>query len=171
MIVIVSDTHGTEGHRLEGRTLEAVREADLVVHAGDFTTAAVLDAFEAESEDFLGVHGNNDDSVVCDRLPTERVFERGGVTFALTHRRDGGETGLALFGRERDADVVVFGHSHRPEFSAAESIGLLNPGSHADPRWNRPGHAELVAVDDGFDGRLLEPDGTVIARFRVESRE
>lgn len=171
MIVIVSDTHGTEGHRLTGRTLSAVREADLVVHAGDFTTAAVLDAFEAESEEFLGVHGNNDDPAVCDRLPVEQTFERGGVRFALTHRRDGGETGLALFGRERDADVVVFGHSHRPGFSAAGSVGLLNPGSHADPRWNRPGHAELVAVGGGFDGRLVEPGGTVIARFRAEPRE
>ena len=171
VIAIVSDTHGTEGHRLTGRTLEAVREADLVVHAGDFTTEAVLDAFEAESHDFLGVHGNNDDPAVCDRLPAELTFERDGVRFALTHRRDGGETGLALFGRESDADVVVCGHSHRPGFSASGSVGLLNPGSHADPRWNRPGHAELVAADGGFDGRLSEPDGTTIAQFRVEPRE
>lgn len=171
MIAIVSDTHGTDDHRLEGRTLEAVREADLVVHAGDFNTAAVLDAFEAESDAFLGVYGNNDDSEVCERLPAERTFGRNGVRFALTHRRDGGETGLALFGRERDADVVVFGHSHRPGFGQAGAVGLLNPGSHADPRWYRPGHAELAATEDGFAGKLLEPDGTEIARFRVESRE
>jgi putative phosphoesterase len=171
VIAIVSDTHGTDDHRLAGRTLEAVREADLVVHAGDFTTAAVLDAFEAESDAFLGVYGNNDDPEVRERLPAERTFERGGVRFALTHRKDGGETGLAMFGRERDADVVVFGHSHRPGFDRAGSVGLLNPGSHADPRWYRPGHAELLATEDGFAGKLLEPDGTAIARFRVESRE
>lgn len=170
MIVIVSDTHGTGGHRLEGRTLEAVRAADLVVHAGDFTTPAVLDAFEAESDAFVGVHGNNDDAEVRDRLPAERTFERNGVRFALTHRCEGGETGLAMFGRERDADVVVFGHSHRPGFADAGSVGLLNPGSHADPRWHRPGHAELSVADGGFAGRLLEPDGTAFEQFRVVSR-
>lgn len=171
MIVIVSDTHGTEGHRLEGRTLEAVRAADLVVHAGDFTTVAVLDAFEAESNAFLGVYGNNDDAEVRERLPAERTFERNGVRFALTHRRDGGETGLVMFGRERDADVVVFGHSHRPGFSDAGPVGLLNPGSHADPRWYRPGHVELSPTEAGMAGKLFEPDGTAIAQFHVEPRE
>lgn len=168
MIVIVSDTHGRDGHRLAGETLRAVREADLVVHAGDFMTASVLDAFEAESRAFVGVFGNNDESAIRQRLPATRTFEENGVRFALTHRRDGGETGLAMFGRERDADVVVFGHSHRPTFEMAGDLALLNPGSHADPRWYRPGHAELTPTREGFDGVIREPDGTVLERFQIE---
>jgi hypothetical protein len=44
----------------------------------------------------------------------------------------------------------------------------LNPGSHADPRGNRPGHAELVPADGGLDGRIRQPDGTTVEAFRIE---
>jgi hypothetical protein len=166
MLVVVSDTHGTDDHRLAGRTLEAVREADLVAHAGDFCTAAVLDALREEADRVLGVVGNNDDADLRERLPTARTFTFGGLRFAMTHRRDGGVTGLSLFGRERGADVVVFGHSHRPSVDVAGPVALLNPGSHADPRRHRPAHAELAAnAAGGVQGRLVTPDGSTLDRF------
>lgn len=165
MICVVSDTHGTDGHYLTGRTLESVREADLVVHAGDFTTEAALDAFEDESRDLEAVRGNNATPAVSERLPAERVFEIDGVRIALTHgdRRD--ETGLSLFGREANADLVIFGHSHKPSFTDTGDLGLLNPGSHADPRWYRPAHAELDPWEGVIDGRLCKPDGEVFETF------
>lgn len=165
VLAVVSDTHGTDGHRLDGRTAEAVRRADAVVHAGDFTTAAVLDAFEDEADRLEAVYGNNDDAAIRDRLPAERVVAAGGLTLVVTHgdRRRG--QGLALLGREHAADLVVFGHSHRPSYEDAGDVGLLNPGSHADPRQFRPAHAELEVVDGALSGTIYEPDGTVIEQF------
>jgi hypothetical protein len=163
MLVVVSDTHARTDHRLAGRTLEAVRAADLVVHAGDFNREPVLDAFLDVSTEFLGVYGNTDDAAIRDRLPPARNFTYRGVEFAVTHTREGGPTALSLFGRERDADVVVFGHSHRPTLDASGPVALLNPGSHAQPRGNRPGHAEIDAVADGLRCRLVTPDGEVFA--------
>ena len=168
MLTVVSDTHGTDSHRLRGRTLRAVREADLVVHAGDFMREPVLDAFIDEAGRFLGVHGNNDDAAIRERLPPARTFEYEGVTFAMTHTRRGGGTELALFGRERDADAVVFGHSHRPTFDDDGALPLLNPGSHAQPRGYRAAHAELEAAEGGLDGRLCTPDDETIEQFRIE---
>ncbi|WP_160132926.1 metallophosphoesterase [Halococcus salsus] len=168
MICVVSDTHGTDGHRLTGRTLDAVREADLTLHAGDFTAEVVLDAFEDEARDLRAVHGNNATRGVRDRLPTERVVEHDGIRIAMTHGDRHDETTLSLFGREADADLVVFGHSHDPDFVEAGKIGLLNPGSHADPRWYRPGHAELDVDETGIEGELREPDGEVFETFRLE---
>jgi putative phosphoesterase len=165
MLVLLSDTHGTDDHRLTGRTLEAVREADLVAHAGDFTTEAVLSAFRDLTGRFDAVHGNADRPAVSDRLPTALTFEYGGVRFAMTHRRRGGDTGLVMFGRERNANVVVHGHTHRPRFDDSGAVALLNPGSHADPRGNRPAHAELEPTDGGLAGRLVTPDGDVLTRF------
>ncbi|MGZ0748482.1 metallophosphoesterase [Haloparvum sp. AD34] len=184
MLTVVSDTHATEDHRLEGRTLEAVREANLVVHAGDFYTETVLDAFYEEADTLRAVYGNNDDSATRERLPEERVVEYAGIRFGVTHRRRGGATALALFGRERDADAVIFGHSHRPTFDDSGAIPLLNPGSHAQPRGNRPAHAELAQIEDAdwvedtevdesdaetpvLAGRLVTPDGEVFDRFRI----
>ncbi|WP_435360083.1 metallophosphoesterase [Haloarchaeobius sp. DFWS5] len=169
MLVICSDTHAADGSAITGRTRDAIEEADLVVHAGDFTTVDSLAAFRESADRFLAVHGNADRPAVQERLPTARVFDYGGVQFALTHRRNGGDTGLRMFGREGGAQVVVSGHTHRPRFVETPDVALLNPGSHADPRGNRPGHAELTVTDDGLSGKLVEPDGTVFERFTVQS--
>lgn len=168
MLVAVSDTHGTDDHRLRGRTLEAVRAADVVVHAGDFVAAPVLDAFEAETPRLLAVRGNNDDAGIRDRLPESRTLTYAGLVVAVTHGDvHRGPERLSLFGRERDADLVVSGHSHRPGFDCTEHVALLNPGSHAEPRGRTPAHAELEAVEGGVRGRLVTPDGAEFASFRL----
>lgn len=179
MITVLSDTHGTDDHRLDGRTLEAVRTADLVLHAGDFTTAAVLDAFVAEAESgtgelnshgddgnrFVAVAGNNDEPAVRERLDEFGVVEGGGVRFVVVHGHRHDETTLSLLGRQEDADVVVVGHSHRPGWDPSGAVAVLNPGSHADPRWHRPAHAELEPTAEGLSGRLVTPDGEVLEAF------
>ena len=168
MLTIVSDTHSSDGHRLDGRTLEAVRKADLVVHAGDFMIEPVLDAFENESSTFRGVYGNNDDAEIRSRLPKARTVEYEGVRFAVTHTVRGGNTALTLFGKEREADAVIFGHSHRPTADLSGELPLLNPGSHAQPRGNRPAHAELEPIAGGLRGRLVTPDGEVFETFDLQ---
>jgi len=178
MLVVVSDTHAREESKLQGRTAEAVRAADLVVHAGDFYREPVLDAFESAARTLRAVYGNNDDAAVRDRLPEVRTVEYAGVRFVVTHRHRSGDTGLVMLGRGRDADAVVCGHSHRPRFDDSGGLPILNPGSHAQPRGNRPGHAELEPVTEGsgdgdgggetrLDGRLVTPDGEVFERFRI----
>ena len=169
MLTVVSDTHSTEGHRLRGRTLQAVRDAEMVLHVGDFMTEGVLDAFEAESKTFRGVYGNNDDSEIRDRLPKARTVEYEGVRFAMTHTVRGGQTALSLFGKQREADAVIFGHSHRPTADVAGELPLLNPGSHAQPRGNRPGHMEIEPVAGGLQGRLVTPDGEIFESFELQA--
>ena len=178
MITVVSDTHGTDEHRLTGRTLAAVHEADLVVHAGDFTTEAVLDAVEREAgadadgeTPLAAVHGNNATRAVRERLPATRVVEHAGARFVVAHGHEHDTTALSLLARQESADFAVVGHSHKPEFRTEGPVPVLNPGSYADPRWNRPAHAELDPVDGGLDGRLVAPDGEVFRRFTVTASD
>ena len=168
MLTVVSDTHSTDTHRLSGRTLEAVRDAEVVVHAGDFMRESVLDDFEREASRLLGVTGNNDGAALRRRLPEARTLTFGGCTFAVTHTRRGGPTALSLFGRQRDADVVLFGHSHRPTYDPGGDVVLVNPGSHAQPRGNRAAHAEFEARGTGVSGRLVTVDGEVFEEFTIE---
>ncbi|EMA65157.1 phosphodiesterase, MJ0936 family protein [Halorubrum aidingense JCM 13560] len=181
MLVVVSDTHSREESKLQGRTAEAVREAELVVHVGDFYREPVLDAFESASRALRGVYGNNDDAMIRERLPEVRTVEYAGVRFAVTHRHRSGDTGLVMLGRGRDADAVICGHTHRPRFDDSTGLPILNPGSHAEPRGNRPAHAELEPAsgagdeseqadsnpDAGLDGRLVTPAGEVFEEFRI----
>ncbi|WP_435177292.1 metallophosphoesterase [Halorussus sp. AFM4] len=182
MITVLSDTHSRSGHELAGRAERAVEEADVVVHAGDFVTGEALDAFQAASDTLYAVHGNNATPEVRERLPPERTVEVAGVRFVVTHGDDRGATGLSLLGRQQDADVVVFGHSHRHAVSDGEDVLLLNPGSHARPRGGVPTHAELrPAEGDGtpadgatggdgevtLEGEIRHRDGSVVETFEI----
>lgn len=167
MFVVLGDTHRRTDHGLEGRTHEAVRAADVVAHTGDFTTAAVYDAIDAECERLHAVAGNNDEPALAGRLPSRTVFAAEGSTVALVHGHEHSIEALSLLGREAAADLVVFGHSHRPAVESTPAVTLLNPGSHADPRGDRPAHAELDRGTGGLEGRLVDPDGTVFETFSV----
>lgn len=166
-VAVVSDTHGETDARLRGRTREAVAGAALVVHAGDFTTSTVLEAFEAVADDLVAVYGNNDDGAVRDRLPDRRAVEVGSHRLVVVHGHEHDATARSLLGRQEAADLVVVGHSHRPSFDDEGPVPVLNPGSHADPRWHRPAHAELRSTAAGLAGRLCDPDGTVFETFEL----
>ncbi|WP_324665045.1 metallophosphoesterase [Haloarcula sediminis] len=159
MLTVISDTHGTDEHRLTGRTLDAVRDADRVVHAGDFMTKAVYDAIEAEASALTAVAGNNERPPLRERLPAEASVEWNGYRLLVVHGHRHSDTALGVLARQEDADIVVVGHSHRPELGELDGRLLVNPGSYADPRRYRPAHAELVADAGTLRARLRSPDG------------
>jgi putative phosphoesterase len=151
-LVLMSDTHMPGRKRsLPPRLWEAVAEADVVVHAGDWVGTELLDLLEARSRRLIGVYGNNDGPELRARLPEVATADLDGVRLVVVH-----ETGASA-GRERrcakrfpDADVVVFGHSHIPWDTTADSgLRLLNPGSPTDRR-RQPTHTWMTArVDRG----------------------
>ncbi|MCW2675939.1 MAG: ysnB [Modestobacter sp.] len=155
-VVFISDTHVPNRARdLPHSLWTAIEAADVVVHAGDWVDVALLDEIEGRAGRLVGVFGNNDHGALRERLPEVARVELGGVRFAVVH-----ETGDAA-GRERrcaqrfpDVDVLVFGHSHIPWDTTADSgLRLLNPGSPTDRR-RQPHGTYLTAVADA--GRLAE---------------
>jgi putative phosphoesterase len=159
-LVLMADTHVPKRARdLPEQLWQAVDDADVVVHAGDWVDVALLDALTARSRRLVGVYGNNDGPPLRARLPEVARSELGGVRFAVVH-----ETGPAA-GRERrcsaafgDVDVLVFGHSHIPwdttatgTHGRAAGLRLLNPGSPTDRR-RQPACTFLTAV--AADGAL-----------------
>jgi putative phosphoesterase len=155
-VVFISDTHVPNRARdLPHSLWTAIEAADVVVHAGDWVDVALLDEIEGRARALVGVYGNNDHGALRERLPEVARVELGGVRFAVVH-----ETGDAA-GREPrcaqrfpDVDVLVFGHSHIPWDTTADSgLRLLNPGSPTDRR-RQPHGTFLTAVADA--GRLTD---------------
>lgn len=169
MIVVLSDTHRREGTGLRGRTRTAVEEADRVLHLGDFTTVAVLEAFQGESPRLDAVRGNRDTPAVGETVPAERIVSIAGLTAGMTHRKDGGETALEMWGRSHDADLVFWGHMHRPSVLDTGDVVLVNPGSHHEPRGGPATHVELRPDDEGVSGAVMTRDGDRLARIAVPS--
>ena len=188
MLVAFADTHATGDPPLTDHLRETLRDADTVLHAGDFTAAATLTAFRdltAEAgADLAAVHGNSDTTTVRAALPAVRTVEALGKRFLLAHGHDHGRTQLSLLARQEEADVAVVGHTHRPgvtrpggpgpgkggdaDTSGTEGgqqqggLTVVNPGSHADPRGGQPAYARLHRRAGAVDVELRSPAGDVL---------
>lgn len=136
-LLLLADTHLPRRARdLPAQVWAEVAAADLVVHAGDWVSAALLDRLEQRSAALLGCWGNNDGPELRARLPEVARATVEGVRLAVVH-----ETG-ASSGREAradrdhpDTDLLVFGHSHIPwDTVTPGGMRLLNPGSPTDRR-------------------------------------
>jgi uncharacterized protein len=86
LIAVISDTHMPRGaRRLPDACLERIAGADLLLHAGDFSTLEVLRELEAIGPPVVGVHGNVDSADLRRLLPEERVVEAEGTRIAMLH--------------------------------------------------------------------------------------
>lgn len=150
-LTIISDTHVPKRARdLPAEVWQSIEAADVVIHAGDWVEAALLDELETRSRRLVAVYGNNDGPELRRRLPEVARETIAGVRLAVVH-----ETGPAT-GRERrcaerfpDEDVLVFGHSHIPwDTTTPTGLRLLNPGSPTDRR-RQPYCTYLTAVATG----------------------
>jgi putative phosphoesterase len=154
LIAVISDTHLPRGaRRLPEVCIERIAAADLLLHAGDFSTLEVLRELEAIGPPLAGVHGNVDSADLRRLLPAERIVEAEGARIALIHdagpRRGRLERMRRRFGER--ADVVVFGHSHLPlHEEAPDGFQIFNPGSPTERR-RAPSHTMgLISVREGL---------------------
>ena len=151
-LVFTADTHVPRRARdLPHDLWAAIDVADVVVHAGDWVDAALLDQLEERSRRLLAVYGNNDHGPLRERLPEIARTEIEGLRIAIVH-----ETGDAK-GREArcaarfpDTDLLVFGHSHIPwDTTTPGGLRLLNPGSPTDRRRQPHGTFVTATAADG----------------------
>jgi uncharacterized protein len=136
-LLLIADTHVPKRARdLPAVVWDAVDSADVVLHAGDWIVPAVLDQLEDRAKRLVACWGNNDGDELRRRLPERADVTLEGLRFTVVH-----ETGKTV-GRDArmgalypDSDVLVFGHSHIPWDTTAETgLRLLNPGSPTDRR-------------------------------------
>jgi uncharacterized protein len=153
LIAVISDTHLPRGaRRLPDECVRGIAGADLLLHAGDFSTVEVLRGLERIGPPVAGVHGNVDSPDLLRMLPAERIVEVEGVRIAMLHDAGPRKGRLARmrarFGDQ--AQAVVFGHSHLPLHEQAEDgFQIFNPGSPTERR-RAPAHTMgLARVEDG----------------------
>ena len=135
-LLLLADTHvPVRAKDLPAQVWAEVDTADVVVHAGDWVSVALLDRLEERSRRLLGCWGNNDGRALRARLPEVATATVEGVRVAVVH-----ETGARQRREERmrsaypDTDLLVFGHSHIPWDTTRDGLRLLNPGSPTDRR-------------------------------------
>ena len=150
-VAILADTHAPRRWQAcPPRVAEHLRDADLILHAGDVCTAGVLD----ELAGYAPVHavlGNNDGpDVAAWGAPETLELDLAGLRVAMIHD-SGPADGRAARMRRRfpNADLVVFGHSHIPMDQTNAGVRIFNPGSPTDRRRQPRGTIGIVDIEHG----------------------
>jgi putative phosphoesterase len=131
------------------------RAADLILHAGDFVSAALLEELRTWGPPVEAVYGNMDEPALKQTLPLEHVVEVAGARVGMVHI-PGPAAGRAARLRTRfpGCDAIVYGHTHVPEVSRDEGVWILNPGSPTERR-RAPARAMLLLHSVG---NAIEPE-------------
>lgn len=133
-VAIIADTHvPSRADAIPGWVRDELREADRVVHAGDFDSAAAHEEVDSLADDLTAVRGNMDPNL---GLPEVATLDVAGVRFVVTHGTGplagyGDRVGAAVAERA-DPDrptVGVAGHTHQRMDETVNGYRVLNPGS------------------------------------------
>ncbi len=161
-VVVLADTHVEAGGRrqIPHDVYPHLEAADLIVHAGDVTSADLLDQLRAFAP-VEAVLGNNDHQLVG-VLPEMAEVDVDGYRIGVIH--DSGAT-AGRPGRMRrrfpDADMVIFGHSHMPcDEDGVDGQRLFNPGSST---WKRRAETHTIGVLDIDGGELVRSEIVTVA--------
>jgi putative phosphoesterase len=141
--------------------VEHLRDADAILHAGDFMELSVLQELQALGPPVHAVRGNVDSHELIARLPLMRTVVFEHVRIGMVHDAGASQGRLARMRRRfPDAHAVVFGHSHIPLHESRDGFQIFNPGSATDRR-RQPRHTMGLAHVDGstvtFELLTLEP--------------
>jgi len=112
---LISDTHGL----LRKEAVEALRESDLIVHAGDVGKPETLERLR-EIAPVVAVRGNVDTEPWGQVLPETVVAEAGAILIYVLHDVNA----LDLNPTAAGFRIVVSGHSHKP--GKTERDGVLS---------------------------------------------
>ena len=148
---LISDTHG----QMRQDVAAHFAGVDFIVHAGD-VGAGVLEALRQIAPVFA-VSGNVDDRH-DPMLPTERTLPAGDLTIHVSHGDElGSPKPERLFARY-DADILVYGHTHKALLVRSDDGRLcVNPGAAGPRRFNLLPSVAILTVDGRHaDVRFIE---------------
>jgi putative phosphoesterase len=147
LIGVISDTHGL----LRSEAMEALRDSDYILHAGDVGAPGILEELAAIAP-VTAVRGNIDKGDWAKRLPKTEVLEAGGISIYMLH--DLAE--LDLKPKAAGFTVVISGHSHVPKQEMRDGVLYFNPGSAGPRRFKLPvSVGKLIVQDGGVRGEIL----------------
>ncbi len=151
-VLICSDTHRRHDNYL--KAVEKEGPIDFLIHCGDTEGGEYL-IQEAAGCCSKIVMGNND---FFSNLPREEIFELGGKKVWVTHGHNYyvslDTASIKEEAVARGANVVMFGHTHRPLIEE-EDVICLNPGSLSYPRQsNRKPSYIILKIDENNEWNL-----------------
>jgi len=147
---IISDTHGL----LRPEVFEAFRDVDHILHAGDIGSVELLEELEAIAP-VTAVYGNTDGFDLRSRVPAVVETRIEGLDFVLTHGDQlGSPTPEGLHEAYPAAEVIIYGHTHKPLLTVIDRVvTVMNPGGAGQRRFNLPPSVGIMELEAGLPPR------------------
>jgi putative phosphoesterase len=142
-IGLIADTHGL----LRPDVHRALAGVSLILHAGDVCGDEILDEL-ALIAPVQAVFGN------CDYPDDPRLVERldidlGGLRVHVSHGHELGRPGAATVAAAYDADVCVYGHTHRQLIERVGERLVINPGAAGPRRFDLEPSVAVLTIAGG----------------------
>ena len=169
-IAVISDTHNL----LRPEVVEIIKTCDAVLHGGDISGPETLEKIRRAcgtaasyriggGGNFYAVRGNNDRDWAAD-IPYKLEVHLYGRKFFMTHKKKD-------IPADVDADVVIYGHSHKYAQEYVDGVLFLNPGSCGPRRFNQPITMAVLTIpeqdaDPGAESSAGVCDGPAAERPR-----
>ena len=134
-IAVLSDTHGL----LRPEVLDRIVGCDAIIHGGDINKPEIIDRLN-EIAPVYAVRGNNDKEW-AENIPESLTFQLEECRFFVIHNKKYVPTDL------NDADVVIYGHSHKYAEQMRGGVLWLNPGSCGKRRFDQEITFAMMTVD------------------------
>jgi putative phosphoesterase len=151
LVGLISDTHGL----IRPGVHSALTGVELILHAGDVGGAAILDELRLIAP-VRAVFGNTDPPDHPE-LSSELSVDVNGLHVHVSHGHEVGSPTPEKLAERYDADVVVYGHTHRPLVTRRDGRLFVNPGAAGPKRFNiSPSVAKLTIVDGRAEVEIID---------------
>jgi putative phosphoesterase len=151
---VIADTHGL----LRPEVFNAFQEVDHILHAGDVGPPDLLTELQAVAP-VTAVYGNTDGMELRRMLPQVATLRLDGFDIVVTHGDQlGSPTPQALYAAFPEAQIIVYGHTHRPVLTVVDLVvTVMNPGGAGPRRFNLPPSVGILELEPGIPprGRLV----------------
>ena len=151
VVGLIADTHGL----LRPGVHEALKGVELILHAGDVGGSQILDELRLIAP-VRAVFGNTDppgDPALADQID----LEIGGARIHVSHGHEVGSPTPVKLAQRYEADVVVYGHTHKHLVTVLGDQLFVNPGAAGPRRFNLlPSIARMVIKDGKAEVEIID---------------
>jgi putative phosphoesterase len=147
---IISDTHGT----LRSEVFDVFAAVDHILHGGDVGNLDLLTDLEALAP-VTAVYGNTDGFEIRAQCAQVAELELDGFSIVVTHGDQfGSPNPQVLCTAFPAAEIIVYGHTHRPKLELVDkTITVFNPGAAGPARFGVPPSVGIMELEPGIPPR------------------
>src|SRR5690606_35717109 len=128
---LISDTH----NQLRPAVFDIFAGVEVILHAGDIGAIDIILELEAIAP-VHAVLGNTDSYALQPRVRDEVRLELEGHRIVVVHGHMlGSPTAERLVATYPEADIIVYGHTHRQRIDRVGDTLVVNPGAAGPPRF------------------------------------